>query len=69
MVHSEMANVPKVQIKEKLAKMLKAKEDAIVVFGLHTKFGGGRTSGMALIYDNLDMKKKYDCKSRLLNVS
>jgi small subunit ribosomal protein S24e len=69
MVHSELANVSKVQIKAQLAKMFKAKEESIVVFGLHTKFGGGRSSGMALIYDNLDAKKKYDCKSRLHNVS
>ena len=64
-----MANVSKAAIKEKLSKMLKAKEDSIVVFGLKTKFGGGRSSGFALVYDNADAKKKYDCKSRLLNVS
>ena len=63
-----MANVSKAAIKEKLGKMLKAKEDSIVVFGLKTKFGGGRSSGFALIYDNADARKKYDCKSRLLAV-
>ena len=48
---------------------MKAKEDAIQIVGLKTKFGGGRSSGMALIYDNADMKKKYDCKARLQAVS
>ena len=67
LIHADMANVSKQAIKEKLSKMLKAKEDAIVVFGLKTKFGGGRSSGFALIYDNADAKKKYDMKSRLLN--
>ena len=67
LVHSELANVSKAQIAANLAKMFKAKEEAISVIGLHTKFGGGRSSGMALIYDNLDAKKKYDSKMRLHN--
>jgi small subunit ribosomal protein S24e len=49
--------------------MLKSKVDAITVFGLKTKFGGGQSTGFALIYDNADMKKKYDHKARLLRVS
>ena len=69
MVHSELANVSQAQIKAQLATMFKAKEEAISVVGLHTKFGGGRSSGMALIYDNLDAKKRYDSKMRLHNVS
>ena len=68
MIHADMANVSKVAITEKLAKMLKCKEESVVVFGLKTKFGGGRSSGFALIYDSLDARKKYDAKSRLLNV-
>lgn len=69
MVHADVANVSKNDIKAKLAKMLKAKEDAIVVFGLKTKFGGGRSTGFALIYDNADAKLKYDMKKRLMSVS
>jgi len=69
MVHADAANVSKTAIKAHLAKMFKAKEEAIAIVGLHTKFGGGRSSGMALIYDNLDMRKKYDMKMRLQNVS
>lgn len=64
-----MANVPKAQIKTKLATLLKAKEDSIGIFGLKTKFGGGRTTGFALIYDNLDVRKKYDGKKSLRRVS
>lgn len=67
MVHSELANVSQAQIKAQLATMFKAKEESISVVGLHTKFGGGRSSGMALIYDNLDAKKRYDSKMRLHN--
>ena len=69
MVHDGMANVPKAQIKDEVAKKLKCKADAITVYGLHTKFGGIRTSGFALIYDSLDQKKKYDFKCRLIKVS
>lgn len=64
-----MANVTKAQIKEKLAKVMKSKEECITVFGLKTKFGGGRSTGFALIYDNLDAKKMYASKTQLLRVS
>jgi len=64
-----MANVSKAQIKEKLSKVLKTKEECISIFGLKTKFGGGRSSGFALVYDNLDAKKKYDSKTLNQRVS
>ena len=69
MIHPELANVSKKSIKAKLAGILKAKEEAIAIFGLKTKFGGGRTSGFALIYDSLDARKKYDSKNLLRRVS
>lgn len=64
-----MANVTKAQIKAKLAQMYKVKEECISVYGLKTKFGGGRSTGFALIYDSLDMKKKYESKMLLRRVS
>ena len=69
MVHADAANVSKKAITAHLAKMFKAKDEAIAIVGLHTKFGGGRSSGMALIYDNVDARKRYDMKMRLHNVS
>ncbi len=63
-----MANVSKAQIKTKLAHMLKAKEENIAVFGLKTKFGGGRSTGFATIYDSADLRKKYDSKKMLRRV-
>ena len=68
MIHPEMANVSKDQIKTKLAQMFKSKEEAISVYGLKTKFGGGRSTGFALIYDNFDLKKKFDGKNLLRRV-
>jgi len=69
MVHADAPNVAKTAIRAHLAKMFKAKEEAIAIVGLHTKFGGGRSSGMALIYDNVDARKKYDMKARCIKVS
>src|SRR5574343_128893 len=63
-----MANVPKAQIKTKLASLLKSKEEQIAIFGLKTKFGGGRTTGFATIYDSVDLRKKYDSKKMLRRV-
>ena len=60
MIHPDMANVSKAAIKTKLALMFKTKEECMTIFGLKTKFGGGRSSGFALVYDNQDAKKKYD---------
>ena len=68
MVHPELANVSKAQIKAKLALMLKAKEECIAVFGLKTKFGGGRSTGFATVYDSMDLRKKYDSKKELRRV-
>ena len=68
MIHPEMANVPKAQIKAKLAHMLKAKEENVAIFGLKTKFGGGRSTGFATIYDSVDLRKKYDSKKMLRRV-
>ena len=33
------------------------------------KFGGGRSTGFALIYDSLDARKKFDSKKMLRRVS
>jgi len=64
-----MSNVSKAAIKAKLAQMFKSKEENIAIFGLKTKYGGGRSSGFALIYDNIDARKKFDSKNMLKRVS
>ena len=68
-IHPDQGNVSKADIKEKLAGMFKQRQGAqpecISVFGLHTKFGGGRSTGFALIYDNADARAKYDQKCLL----
>ena len=66
MIHPDMANVSKSAIKDKLAHMFKSKSEAITIFGCSTKFGGGRSTAFALIYDSADAKKKYESKRMLL---
>ena len=54
------------EIKEQVATQLKANKDLVVIFGLQTKFGGGRTTGFGFIYDNLDALKSTEPKHRLI---
>lgn len=69
LIHPEMANVSKADITAKLCKTLKVKEECISIFGMKTKFGGGSSSGFALVYDSADARAKYDSKSSLRRVS
>merc|ERR1711872_691895 len=64
-LHPGKATVPKSDIREKLARMYKATADCIVCYGFRTAFGGGKTTGFALIYDSLDFLKQYEPKYRL----
>merc|ERR1740130_679216 len=66
LIHPDQGSVSKAAIKSKLEAMFKVKPEAISVFGLHSKFGGGRSSGFACIYDDVDARKKCDTKSMLL---
>eukprot|EP00063_Salmo_salar_P062917 XP_014037752.1 PREDICTED: microfibril-associated glycoprotein 4-like isoform X3 [Salmo salar] len=63
--HPGKATVPKAEIREKLAKMYKTTPDVVFVFGFRTQFGGGKTTGFAMVYDSLDYAKKNEPKHRL----
>jgi small subunit ribosomal protein S24e len=64
-LHPGRATLPKTEIREKLAKAYKVTADVIFCFGFRTHFGGGKTTGFALIYDTLDKAKKFEPKYRL----
>ena len=49
--------------------MYKTTSDVIVCFGFRTAFGGGKSTGFALIYDSLDFLKKNEPKYRQVRVS
>merc|ERR1711944_146241 len=63
--HPNKATVPKSEIREKLAKMYKCTADRVFAFGFRTNFGGGKSTGFALIYDTMDQAKKFEPKFRL----
>lgn len=67
-IHPTRANVPKTELCEKLASMYKANKEQVVVFGMRTKFGGGRSTGFALIYDSRE-SMNFEPKHRLVRVS
>lgn len=67
-LHPGRANVPKKELREILAKMYKTTPDVIVCFGFRTAFGGGKSTGFALIYDSMDFLKKNEPKYRLARV-
>lgn len=46
-------------------KYFQVTPDVVFVFGFRTNFGGGKSTGFALIYDTLDFAKKFEPKHRL----
>ena len=67
-LHPNRANISKEELREKLGGMYKAQKDQISVFGLRTQFGGGKTTGFALVYDSPEAMKKFEPKYRLIRV-
>ena len=67
-LHPQRANVSKADLSEKIASIYKTEKDRVVTFGLKTHFGGGRTTGFALIYDNEESQRKFEPKYRLIRV-
>ena len=69
-IHPGLAGVSKKDLQEKLAKMYKvADPSCILLYGFKVAFGGGRSTGFGMIYDNLVAAKKFEPKYRLTRVS
>merc|ERR1712147_524113 len=51
--------------KENIAKKYKTDAQCVAVYGLKFKFGGGRSTGFALVYDSVDARKVCDQKALL----
>ena len=65
-VHPNIPTPSRKEITEKLATMYKVKDSRnISVFGFKPQFGGGRTAGFGLIYENQEATKKFEPKYRL----
>eukprot|EP00274_Cyanoptyche_gloeocystis_P001919 CAMPEP_0196651336 /NCGR_PEP_ID=MMETSP1086-20130531/99_1 /TAXON_ID=77921 /ORGANISM="Cyanoptyche gloeocystis , Strain SAG4.97" /LENGTH=104 /DNA_ID=CAMNT_0041981255 /DNA_START=110 /DNA_END=421 /DNA_ORIENTATION=- len=66
-LHPGRANVPKAELKEKLSKVYKVTDpNQVFLFGFRTAFGGGKSTGFALVYDKLESAKKFEPKYRLV---
>lgn|ERR1700733_3710514 len=68
-LHPSRPNVSKAELSEKLASLYKTDKNRVVTFGFRTQFGGGRSTGFALIYDDEASQRKFEPKYRLVRVS
>jgi len=67
-LHPSRPNVSRADLAEKLAAIYKADKARVVTFGLRTQFGGGRSTGFALIYDDEASQRKFEPRYRLVRV-
>lgn len=67
-LHPSRPNVSKAELSEKLAEIYKTDKSLVVTFGLRTHFGGGKSTGFALIYDNEKVQKQFEPRYRLVRV-
>jgi len=65
-LHPGRPNVSKEDLRDRLKSMYDVKDASqIVVFGMRTAFGGGKSSGFALAYDSLEALKRFEPKYRV----
>ncbi|KAI6153572.1 ribosomal protein L23/L15e core domain-containing protein [Pisolithus tinctorius] len=65
-LHPSRPNVSKDELAEKLATLYKTDKSRVVLFGFRTQFGGGKSTGFALVYDDEASQKKFEPKYRLI---
>ncbi|KAI0051703.1 hypothetical protein FA95DRAFT_1554233 [Auriscalpium vulgare] len=65
-LHPSRPNVSRAELSEKLASIYKSDKARVVPFGFRTHFGGGRSTGFALIYDDEASQKKFEPRYRLV---
>ncbi len=65
-LHPNRANVSKDELRSKLSELYKASKDTVSVFGFRTQYGGGKSTGFALIYDSNEVMKKFEPHYRLV---
>lgn len=63
-IHPGRPNVPKSELQEVVAGMYKTDSKLVALFGFRTKFGGGKSTGFCLIYDNEEAQRKFEPKHR-----
>ena len=56
-IHPNRPNASRAELQEKLGELYKTPKEQCFVFGLRTHYGGGRSTGFALIYDSQEALK------------
>lgn len=65
-LHPNRPNVSKDELRSKLSELYKASKDQVSCFGFRTQYGGGKSTGFALIYDSGEAMKKFEPHYRLV---
>lgn len=65
-LHPNRPNVSKDDLRTKLSELYKTPKDAVSVFGFRTQYGGGKSTGFALIYDSQEALRKFEPHYRLV---
>lgn len=67
--HQGRDNASRKELQQIIATTYKVNDpNTVFVFGFKTQFGGGKSTGFGLIYDNLAAAKKFEPKHRLVRV-
>ncbi|CAE7497247.1 RPS24B [Symbiodinium microadriaticum] len=65
-IHPGRANLSRSETQDKLAEMYKVKDkNTVFVFGFRSQYGGGKSTGFALIYDTIEDARKFEPRYRL----
>ena len=67
-LHPNRPNVSKDELRAKLSELYKSDKDQVSVFGFRTQYGGGKSTGFALVYDSAEAMKKFEPHYRLVRV-
>ena len=65
-VHPEAATVARKDLREKLAGSYSTPVDNVVIYGLKTSFGGGRSKAFACVYDSVADRRKFDARHNMV---
>merc|ERR1712183_36426 len=65
-LHPNRPNVSKDELRAKLSELYKSDKDQVSVFGFRTQYGGGKSTGFALVYGSAEAMKKFEPPSRLV---
>merc|ERR1712038_377187 len=64
-VHPKAPCPSRSTLKEKVGKMFHVKDTSCIsLFGFRTAFGGGKTTGFCLVYDNMNAFTKFEPRHR-----